>query len=57
MDEKNKGGRPALEKGYIRIVTTISLTRDLQIRLRQLGGSRWIRKQIEQASKELTNAK
>lgn len=49
-DQKvNKGGRPAIETGQRRISTTVSLTRELQIKFRRLGGSRWLRQQLEKA--------
>lgn len=35
-------GRPALVVGEIRHKTSVSLTREQQIQLRRLGGSRWL---------------
>lgn len=46
----NKGGRPPLVKGERRIATSVSLSRDEQIKFRRLGGSRWLRRMIEQES-------
>ena len=53
----NKGGRPALEAGKRRTITSVSLTPEQQIKLRRLGGSKWLREAIEKAHKELDNAK
>jgi hypothetical protein len=35
-------GRPPLVKGEIRHKTSVSLTKEQQIQLRRLGGSRWL---------------
>lgn len=50
----NKGGRPPISgvPGSRRIITTVSLKPEQQILLRRLGGSPWIREQIERAIKE-----
>jgi len=47
----NKGGRPPLKQGSTRTKTTVSLTHEQQIQFRRLGGSKWLRQQIEKETK------
>ena len=48
----NKGGRPALRPGEQRKTSSVSLTHDQQIQFLRLGGSKWLREQIEKAIHE-----
>ena len=48
----NKGGRPALCPGETRKTSSVSLTHDQQIQFLRLGGSKWLRTQIEKALHE-----
>lgn len=48
--------RPELERGRRRVQTSVSLTRQMQIQFRRLGGSKWLRNQITEAMKhEITD--
>ncbi len=49
MTEKKRLGRPSLKEGERRVQTTLSLTKWHRIELRKLGGSKWMREQIEKA--------
>ncbi len=44
-------GRPALVPGEIRHKTSVSLTREQQIQLRRLGGSRWLQNLLTETLK------
>jgi hypothetical protein len=49
-----KPGRPALVPGKIRAQTSVSLTHEQQIQLRRLGGSKWLRAQIDKATPQVS---
>lgn len=43
----NKPGRPAIEPGFYRVPTSVSLSNEERILLRRFGGSQWLRLQIQ----------
>lgn len=44
-------GRPPLVSGECRHKTSVSLTREQQIQLRRLGGSRWLQQLLDESIK------
>jgi len=51
-DTLNKGGRPFVKEGEKLTPTSIKLTNEDKIRLRRLGGVKWIREMIKLHTKE-----
>jgi hypothetical protein len=49
-----KQGRPALVPGQRRRSTSVSLSHEQQIHLLRLGGSKWLRAQIDKAVAQAT---
>ena len=54
MTQTKKRGRPFIQPGQQRVTTHVSLTKQLQIAFLRLGGSKWLREQIEKASNDKT---
>lgn len=52
---KNKGGRPQTYPGENLRKSSVRMTHAQQIALRRLGGSKWLREQIEKAIHDQTD--